>query len=122
MEEGGFFCGGGREEGGLGGEEGGVGAGEACWVLGGGSVVFVVVVVVVGGRHDGGMVYRLNRIEWIYRAKSFFSFFCFVGFSSAGVSTATTTMRFSDGCSKILSCPSPFSFLRDGKIEQYERV
>lgn len=61
------------------GEEGGGGGGEACWVLGGGSVVLVV--VGVGVRHDGGMVYRLNRIEWIYRAKSFFFSFCFVGSS-----------------------------------------
>lgn len=64
-----------------GGEEGcGGGGGEACWVLGGGSVVFVVVVFVgVGVRHDGGMVHRLNRIEWIYRAQTFF---CFVGSSA----------------------------------------
>lgn len=45
--------------------------------------------------------YRLNRIEWIYQAQTFF----FLSFVSL---VATTTTRFSNGCSKVLSCPSPF--------------
>lgn len=114
-EEGGFFGGGGREEGGLGfvwgwmGEEG---VGEACWILGGGSVVFVVVVVIVGGRHDdGGMVSaKSDRMDISGQGLFFLSFVSLV---------ATTTTRFSDGYSKVLSCPSPFSFLRDGKSSRW---
>lgn len=109
-EEGGFFGGGLGFVCGWRGEEGG---GEACWILGSGSVV--VVVVGVGGRHDGGMVSgKSDRMD--ISGEEFFSFFCFVGSSSAGVSTATATTRFSDGYSKVLSCPSPFFSLRDGKI------
>lgn len=120
-EEGGFFGGGlgGGEEGGLGfvcgwmGEEG---VGEACWILRGGSVVFVVVVVfvfVVGGRHDDGMVSaKSDRMDISGPDLFFLSFVSLV---------ATTTTRLSDGYSKVLICPSPF-FLRDGKIEQIERV
>lgn len=48
--------------------------------------------------------YRLNRIEWIYRAQTFLLFRWFF----ARVSATTTTLS-SDGYSKILSCPSPFS-------------
>lgn len=121
-EEGGFLGGG------LGGEEGGLGCGggwrreegggEACWVLGGGSVVFVV----VGGRHDGdGMVSAKSDRMDISGPDLFFLCFVFRWFF-ARVSATTTTTRFSDGYSKVLSCPSPFSFsLRERKIEQIER-
>lgn len=59
--------------------------------------------------------YRLNRIEWICRAKSFF----FLSFVSL---VATTTTRFSDGYSKVLIGPSPFFPRETEKFEQMERV
>lgn len=107
MEDGGFFGGGGREEeGGLRGEEGG-GGGEACWILGGGSVVFVVGVG-VGVRHDGGMVSAKSDRMDISGPDLFFLSFVSLVPPQRVSATTTTTARFSDGCSKILICPSPF--------------